>query len=120
MTKLMIVDDASFMRVTIKEILKDQPYEIVGEASDGYEAVSLAKECSPDIITLDITMPNMNGIDALKAIRAHNKDVKIIMVSAMGQENMIKDAVISGANSFIVKPFQKDKLIAVLDSLCPK
>lgn len=115
MPKLMIVDDASFMRVTIRKMLENHDYEIVAEAGDGVEAVDLYKRCKPDVITMDITMPNMSGIEALKIIKQIDKNAKVIMVSAMGQETLIKEAVINGASSFIVKPFQKEKLIEVLD-----
>jgi len=117
MKKLMIVDDASFMRISIRKMLETHNYEVVAEASDGAQAIELFKQFNPDIITMDITMPVMSGIDALKEIKKINKNVIVVMVSALGQEVMIKEAVIQGASSFIVKPFQGDKLIEVLDKL---
>lgn len=117
MARLMIVDDASFMRLTIKKMLESHDYTIVAEAADGVEAVELYKKVRPDMITMDITMPNMTGIEALKAIRQIDSSVKVVMVSAMGQEDLIREAVISGASSFIVKPFQEQKLLEVLNGL---
>ncbi len=113
----MIVDDASFMRISIKKMLESHNYEVVAEASDGAEAIEKFKQFNPDVVTMDITMPIMTGIDALKEIRKINKNAKVVMVSAMGQETLIKDAIINGASSFIVKPFQGDKLIEVLDGI---
>lgn len=117
MAKLMIVDDAAFMRVTIKKMIENENFEIVAEACDGYDAIQKFKQYMPDIITMDITMPNMTGIEALKEIKKINSNVKVIMVSAMGQEVLIRDAVKNGASSFIVKPFTKDKLIEVLTAM---
>ncbi len=117
MAKLMIVDDASFMRVSIKKMLESCDYEIVAEAGNGLEAVEKFPLANPDIVTMDITMPDMNGIEALKEIKKIDPNAKVVMVSAMGQENLIREAVLSGASSFIVKPFQKDKLVEVLDGL---
>lgn len=117
MSRLMIVDDASFMRMSIKKMLEPYDFEIVAEAADGMEAVELYKKHLPDITTMDITMPVMSGIDALKEIKRINKNAKIVMISALGQEIMVKEAVISGASSFIVKPFQVNKLVEVLAGL---
>lgn len=113
----MIVDDALFMRVSIRKMLESYDYEIVAEACDGAEAVEKYKKYRPDVITMDITMPNMTGIEALKEIKEIDKDAKVIMVSALGQEVMVKEAIISGASSFIVKPFERDKLVKVLDGV---
>lgn len=117
MTKVMIVDDAAFMRASIKRMLESRDYEIVAEAADGIEAIEMYKKYKPELITMDITMPNMSGIEALKGIRVLDKDVRVVMVSAMGQEKLITEAVINGASSFIVKPFQSDKLLQVLDGI---
>lgn len=120
MSKLMIVDDAAFMRVTIKKMLEDYEFEVVAEACDGYDAVQKFKQYMPEIITMDITMPNMTGIEALKEIKKINDKVKIVMLSAMGQEVLIRDAVKNGAASFIVKPFTKEKLVEVLTATAKK
>ena len=103
--KILIVDDAAFMRMMIKDILVKNGYEIVGEGADGYQAIELYKETSPDLVTMDITMPEMDGITALKEIRNINPNAKVIMCSAMGQQAMVIDAIQAGAKDFIVKPF---------------
>lgn len=117
MTTLMIVDDASFMRLTIKNMLNENEYKVVAEAADGLEAVEKYDKFKPDIVTMDITMPNMTGIEALKKIKEIHRGAKVVMISAVGQEAFIKEAVLSGATTFIVKPFQKEKLLEVLESL---
>ena len=109
--RVLIVDDAAFMRMMIKDILTKNGYEVVGEAADGIEAVSKYKETAPDLVTMDITMPEMDGIAALKKIREINPDAKVIMCSAMGQQAMVIDAIQSGAKDFIVKPFQADRVL---------
>lgn len=110
--KFLIVDDAVFMRRVLKNIIESQDgYTVVGEASTGVEAVELTKELSPDIITMDITMPEMNGISAVKEIRGICPSAKIIMVSAMSQQDMVIDAVKLGAKDFIVKPFEQDRVL---------
>ena len=98
------------MRNLIKGTLVKEGYEIVGEAKDGVEAVELYKELKPDLVTMDITMENMNGIEAVKQIIALDPDAKIIMVSALGQEDFVKEAIKVGASDFIVKPFDAERL----------
>lgn len=117
MAKIMIVDDAAFMRITIKNMLQKSEHEVVGEAENGRIAVERYRELKPDIVTMDITMPEMDGLAALKAIRAEDPNAKIIMVSAMGQEAMVRDAVLSGAKGFIVKPFKEDGILAAISKL---
>lgn len=114
MTKVLIVDDAAFMRMMIKDILQKNGFEVVGEASNGIEAVNLYKKEKPDVVTMDITMPDMDGIEAVKEIKAFDKDAKIIMCSAMGQQSMVMDAIKSGAKDFIVKPFQSDRVLEAI------
>lgn len=109
----MIVDDAQFMRTILREILKELSTDIV-EASDGAEAVEVYKLYEPDLVTMDITMPNMDGISALKAIKAFDANATVVMCSAMGQKAMVIDAINSGAKDFIVKPFSKEKVIEVV------
>ena len=111
--KVMIVDDAQFMRTILREILKELSTDIV-EASDGAEAVEVYKLYEPDLVTMDITMPNMDGISALKAIKAFDANATVVMCSAMGQKAMVIDAINSGAKDFIVKPFSKEKVIEVV------
>lgn len=117
MAKVMIVDDAAFMRITIKNMLQKSEHEVVGEAENGRVAVEKYRELKPDIVTMDITMPEMDGLAALKAIRAEDPNAKIIMVSAMGQEAMVRDAVLNGARGFIVKPFKEDGILAAISKL---
>lgn len=114
MTKIMVVDDAVFMRTMMKEILKSEGFEIVAEAANGEEAVQLYKQVKPDIVTMDITMPEMDGVDALSAIKKIDPQAKVIMCSAMGQQEMVIRAIRAGAMDFIVKPIQKDRVIAAV------
>lgn len=112
--KILIVDDAAFMRMMIKDILSKNGFEIAGEANDGAQAVEKYKECSPDLVTMDITMPEMDGITALKEIKKYDPNAKVIMCSAMGQQAMVIDAIQAGAKDFIVKPFQADRVIEAI------
>lgn len=113
--KVLIVDDAAFMRMMIRNILKDaSDFEVVGEAANGIEAVEKYKELKPDIVTLDITMPEMDGLEALKQIIQLNPSAKVIMCSAMGQQGMVLDAIQNGAKDFVVKPFQSDRVLEAL------
>ncbi|WP_273125558.1 response regulator [Bacillus weihaiensis] len=112
--KIMIVDDAAFMRMMIKDILTKNGYEVVAEAADGSQAVEKYKEHQPDLVTMDITMPEMDGIAALKEIKKLNGNAKVIMCSAMGQQAMVIDAIQAGAKDFIVKPFQADRVLEAI------
>lgn len=112
--KVLIVDDAAFMRMMIKEILTKNGFTVVGEASDGAQAVEKYKELGPDLVTMDITMPEMDGITALKEIKKIDPNARIIMCSAMGQQAMVIDAIQAGAKDFIVKPFQADRVIEAI------
>lgn len=109
--RILIVDDAAFMRMMIKDILTKNGYEVVGEAENGQVAVAQYKELKPDLVTMDITMPEMDGISAVKAIKKLDPGAKIIMCSAMGQQMMVMEAIQAGARDFIVKPFQQDRVI---------
>ncbi|MET3288503.1 response regulator [Brevibacillus fluminis] len=112
--KVLIVDDAAFMRMMIKEILTKNGYIVVGEASDGAQAVEKYKELGPDLVTMDITMPEMDGITALKEIKKIDGNARVIMCSAMGQQAMVIDAIQAGAKDFIVKPFQADRVLEAI------
>ena len=114
MTKVLIVDDAAFMRMMIRDILEKNGFEVVGEASNGIKAVELYKKEKPEVVTMDITMPDMDGIEAVKQIKAFDPDSKIIMCSAMGQQSMVMDAIRAGARDFIVKPFQADRVLEAI------
>jgi two-component system, chemotaxis family, chemotaxis protein CheY len=111
MKRVLIADDANFMRMMIKNIITKHDYEVVGEAVNGNDAIQKYKELQPDIVTMDITMPECNGIDAVKEIKKTYPNAKIIMVSAMGQQSMVMDAIQAGARDFIVKPFNEEKIM---------
>ncbi|MFZ5632044.1 MAG: response regulator [Bacillota bacterium] len=113
--KILIVDDAAFMRMMIKNILLKNGYEIAGEAENGKQAISMYMESKPDLVTMDITMPEMDGIESVKAIRSSDPDANIIMCSAMGQQSMVMDAIQAGAKDFIVKPFQQDRILQAIE-----
>lgn len=115
--KVLIVDDAAFMRIKLKDILEKNNYEVVGEAENGIEAIEKYKELSPNIVTMDITMPEMDGVEALKEIKAFDPNAKILMCSAMGQQSMVMDAIRAGAVDFIVKPFDTERVIHALDKV---
>jgi len=117
MAKVLIVDDAAFMRISIKNMLTKNGYEVVGEAENGAIGVEMYKELHPDIVTMDITMPEMSGLDALKEITKADPQAKVVMVSAMGQEAMVREAIVSGAKGFIVKPFKEEGIIAAIKKL---
>lgn len=112
--KVLIVDDAAFMRMMIKDILEKNGFEIIGEANNGLKAVEIYKKEKPDVVTMDITMPDMDGIEAVKEIRAFDPGAKIVMCSAMGQQTMVMDAIRAGARDFIVKPFQPDRVLEAI------
>lgn len=111
MARILIADDAAFMRMMLRNILTDAGHEVVGEAEDGAQAVEVFSKLTPDLATLDITMPNMGGIDALRAIRALHPDARVVMCSAMGQKAMVLESIHAGAKDFIVKPFQADRVL---------
>lgn len=113
--KILIVDDAAFMRMMIKDILSKNGFEVVGEAADGAQALQMYQDMQPDLVTMDITMPEMDGITALKEIKKINPQAKIIMCSAMGQQAMVIDAIQAGAKDFIVKPFQADRVLEAIN-----
>ena len=108
---ILIVDDAAFMRMMIKDILTKNGYEIAGEAENGIKAIEKYTETKPDLVMLDITMPEMDGIEALKRIKKLDPDSNIIMCSAMGQQAMVIEAIQAGAKDFIVKPFQAERVL---------
>lgn len=110
MARLLIVDDAMFMRANIKKMVEEAGHSVVGEAGNGEQAIEMYNACSPDIVLMDITMPDMDGIEATTRIMAEHKDAKIIMVSAMGQMEMVVRAISAGAKDFVVKPVDGDKL----------
>jgi two-component system, chemotaxis family, chemotaxis protein CheY len=114
MPSVLIADDAAFMRMMIKNILSEAGYEIAGEAENGAIAVSKYKELKPDLTTMDITMPEMDGIAALKEIRDLDPSARVVMCSAMGQQSMVIESIQAGARDFIVKPFQPDRVLEAI------
>jgi len=117
MKTVLIADDAAFMRITIKNMLEKNDYKVVGEAENGLVALQKYKELQPDIVTMDITMPEMDGLTSLKAIMQLNSSAKVVMLSAMGQQGIVLDAVMAGAKGFVVKPFKEETVIAALSKL---
>lgn len=117
MARILIVDDAFFMRTTIRQMVERNGHEVVGEGCNGLEAIKLYKELKPDVVTMDITMPELDGLGGLAGIKEDDPNAKVIMVTALGMEPQIKEAIAKGAASFIVKPFKEDKLIQVIKSI---
>ena len=115
--KILVVDDAAFMRMMIKDTLKKNGYENLIEAQDGEQAVAQYKAESPDMVIMDITMPNKDGLEALKEIKEFDGGAKIVMCSAMGQEAMVVEAIKLGAKDFIVKPFKPDRIIKTVTTV---
>jgi two-component system chemotaxis response regulator CheY len=111
MAKILIVDDAAFMRMMLKDILTKGGHDVVGEAENGLVAIQKYQELKPDLVTMDITMPEMEGVEAVKEIRKKDANAKIVMCSAMGQQGMVVQAIQAGAKDFIVKPFQGDRVL---------
>jgi two-component system chemotaxis response regulator CheY len=111
---ILIADDLSFMRMIEKEILAERGYRVVGEAVDGLDAVEKFKRLRPDVVVMDITMPNMNGLEAMRRIFKIDPGARIIMCSALGQQHLIVDAIRAGVKDFIVKPFKPDRMLAAI------
>ncbi|WP_370043657.1 response regulator [Lysinibacillus sp. RC79] len=114
---VLVVDDTLFMRVAISNMFTEWGYEVVGKAANGKEAVAMYRELQPDLVTMDVTMPVMTGIAAVKEIIPEFPDAKIIMITALGQQKLIVEAIESGAKDFITKPFEPERLRAVVDQL---
>jgi two-component system chemotaxis response regulator CheY len=117
MKKVLVVDDAAFMRLAIRQILEENGYQVVAEAENGEKAIEKYTEYLPDLVTMDITMPEMTGIEALKVIKVLDPKAVVIMITALGQESMVREAIVSGAKSFIVKPFQKEQFLKTIQSI---
>jgi two-component system chemotaxis response regulator CheY len=111
MANVLVVDDAAFMRMMLKDILTKGGHQVVGEAANGLEAIEQYGKLMPDLVTMDITMPEMEGIEALKRIKEVHPTAKIIMCSAMGQQGMVVQAIQAGAKDFVVKPFQTERVL---------
>ncbi len=117
MKRVLLVDDAMFIRNSLKIILEKNGYEIVGQAEDGRQAVNMYQTLRPDVVTMDVTMPNMDGLEALNAIKSLDKSARVVMVTAMGKEEIVRQAIMSGATNFIVKPFNEEKVVAVMSKI---
>jgi two-component system chemotaxis response regulator CheY len=111
MANILVVDDAAFMRMMLKDILTKGGHQVVGEAANGIEAIEQYRKLTPDLVTMDITMPEMEGIEALKHIKEQDPKARVIMCSAMGQQGMVVQAIQAGAKDFIVKPFQSERVL---------
>ena len=119
MYKILVVDDAGFMRKTVQNHLSKAGYDTFVEGEDGQRAVALYQEQKPDLVIMDITMPNMDGIEALRTIRGMDPGAKVVMCSATGQESMVMEAIQLGALDFIVKPFKADRIIQTVNKILP-
>lgn len=117
MKRVLIVDDAAFMRMSIRNMLEKHGFEIAGEAENGLMAIEKYNELQPDVVTMDITMPEMDGLQALREIKKIDKGASVVMVSALGQEARMKEAIIYGAKGFIVKPFKEEMIVSALSKL---
>lgn len=117
MKRVLIVDDAAFMRVCLRRILEGNDFEVVGEAKNGLEAVSKYCILKPDIVTMDITMPDMDGVEALIEIKKQDPAAKVVMISALGQESWVRNAVMNGAKGFVVKPYKEEYVLDTLKRL---
>jgi two-component system chemotaxis response regulator CheY len=120
MKRVLVADDASFMRQMIRDIIEPEGYEVIGEASDGVEVVEKFRELHPDIVMMDIVMPKRSGIDAVRAIREKDPSAVVVMCSALGQETLVMEALQAGARDFIVKPFKPDAVVSTLAKVVEK
>jgi len=117
MKTVLVVDDSAFMRRTMKSILIRNNFEVVGEATNGIEAVDLYTKLKPDVVTLDVVMEEMNGLEALKKIMIIDQKANVIMVSSMGQDIIVRDAIVVGAKNFILKPYTEEQVVRALDKI---
>ncbi|MCI0526111.1 MAG: response regulator [Nitrospira sp.] len=115
--RTLVVDDSSFLRNSLKKILEDHGYEVVGMAENGLEAITKYKELKPDLVTLDIIMPQMNGLEVLKLLKAVDPNACVVMVSSMSAQQSVTDCVQAGAKNYILKPYEADKVIAVIQKV---
>lgn len=117
MAKILIVDDAAFMRMMIKDTLSKNGYNDLHEACDGIQAVESYKSINPDLVLMDFTMPNMDGLEALKEIKKYDPKATVVMLSAMGQEAMVIESIKVGAKDFVIKPFKQERMLKTVDGL---
>jgi two-component system chemotaxis response regulator CheY len=114
---ILIADDATFMRTMLRQIIEDMDWTIAAEAGDGAEAIAMYRKFKPDLVLLDITMPNMDGNEALKAILAEDPAAQVVMITALGQKDQVLDAIKTGARDFIIKPFDHDRVTETLERI---
>ncbi len=114
--RILIVDDSFYMRTMLKNMLTDAGYDVVGEAANGQQALEMAVATTPDLITLDVILPDNTGLDVLKGIRQQQPDAKVVMCSAVGQETIVNEAIESGALAYIVKPFSEERVLEIVGS----
>jgi two-component system chemotaxis response regulator CheY len=112
---VLIVDDVAFVRKTLSEMLTAADYHVVGEAQDGVQAIEMFSRLRPDIVTMDIVMPKLSGIDATRQIMKKDKDARIVIITAIGQENFVMEAINVGARDYILKPFKSDEVLRTLE-----
>ena len=117
MKKILVVDDAKVVRMVVSQILKRNGYQVVGEATNGREALEKYKALKPDAVTMDITMPEVDGIQGLKDIIAYDKQAKVIMISALDQHDALAESIRNGATDYVVKPFEDDRMISALHEI---
>lgn len=117
MKTVLIVDDAAFMRVSIKNTLTRNGFNVIGDAENGRVGLQKYKELKPEIVTMDITMPEMDGLESLKEILAFDRNANVVMITAMGQESMVREAILLGAKGFIVKPFKEATIVSALNGI---
>ncbi|AGX43041.1 response regulator [Clostridium saccharobutylicum] len=117
MKKVLIVDDAVYMRLSLRDILERNGFEVIGDAVNGIDAINKYKMLIPDIVTMDITMPEMDGVKALQEIKKLDPNAKVVIISAMGQESIVREAIMNGAKGFIIKPFKEEKVIQSLSKI---
>ncbi|MGI4869836.1 MAG: response regulator [Janthinobacterium lividum] len=114
--RILIVDDSFYMRTMLKNMLTDAGYDVVGEAANGQQALEMAVATNPDLITLDVILPDNTGLDVLKGIRLQQPDAKVVMCSAVGQETIVSEAIENGALAYIVKPFSEERVLEIVGS----
>lgn len=115
MKRILIVDDSAVVRLRIRRVLEDAGYEVAGEAQNGLEAISLYRQLKPDVVTMDITMPEMSGVEALKKIMAEDSEARVVMITALDQKDKLREAILAGARDYIVKPFEDDRLLSAIE-----
>lgn len=115
--KILIVDDAAFMRLMLSDILVEKGHNIVGEAEDGKEALRLYKKLNPDLVTMDIVMPKVGGIESIREILKIDSEAKILVVSVLGQQVLVKEAIEAGAKGFVIKPFNPEKVVEEVENI---